>query len=93
MGDHVPDGSDECATDPDLTTRDGRWRRGSGGVHPVDEGSEALVGGVLVPPDDAAAEHAALFLVGGVVGSVEGEVAQGAEPGLDAVARSATRTP
>lgn len=46
MGDHVPDGSDECATDPALTTQDRRWRRGSGGVRPVDEGSEALVGGV-----------------------------------------------
>lgn len=40
MGDHVPDGSDECATAPDLTTQDRRWRRGSGGVRPVDEGSE-----------------------------------------------------
>jgi hypothetical protein len=28
MGDHVPDGSDECATDPALTTQDRRWRRG-----------------------------------------------------------------
>ncbi|SCK49961.1 hypothetical protein YUWDRAFT_04383 [Streptomyces sp. AmelKG-D3] len=42
MGDHVPDGSDECATDPDLTTRGRRWRRGSGGVHPVDDSQLAL---------------------------------------------------
>lgn len=42
MGDHVPDGSDECATDPDLTTRGRRWRRGAGGVHPVDESQLAL---------------------------------------------------
>jgi hypothetical protein len=40
---------------------------------------------VLVPPDDVAADHAALFFVSGVVGAVQGEVAQGGEPGLDAV--------
>ena len=60
MGDHVPDGSDECATDPALTAQDRRWRRGSGGVRPADKGSEALVGGVLVPPDDVSADHTAL---------------------------------
>lgn len=51
MGDHVPDGCDECATDPNLTTPGRRWRHGAGGVHPVNEGSDALAGGVLVPPD------------------------------------------
>ncbi|MGV9559103.1 hypothetical protein [Streptomyces sp. NPDC003522] len=35
--------------------------------------TEAFVGGVLVPPDDAAADHAALFLVVDGVGSIEGE--------------------
>lgn len=46
MGDHVPDGSDECATDPALTTQDRRWRRGSGGIRPVDEGSVTDDGGI-----------------------------------------------
>lgn len=43
MGDHVPDGSDECAPDPDLTTRDRCGRRGSGGVHPVDGSQLPLI--------------------------------------------------
>ncbi|MDX2757668.1 hypothetical protein PV386_04200 [Streptomyces europaeiscabiei] len=34
---------------------------------------------MAVSPDDVAADHAALFLVGGVVGAVEGDVAQGGE--------------
>lgn len=77
MGDHVPDGSDECATDPALTTQDRRRRRGSGGVRPADEDSEALAGGVLVPPEEASADRMpALGLVGRVVGAVEGEVAE-----------------
>jgi len=41
--------------------------------------------GVAVPPDDVAADHAGLLLVGAVVSAVEGEVAQGGELGLDAV--------
>jgi hypothetical protein len=88
MGDHVPDGSDECAADPVLTPTDRRRRCGSRGVRPVDEGSEGLVGGVLVPPDDVSADHTALGRVGRVgrvVGAVEGEVAEGGEPGLDPV--------
>src|SRR3569833_3443263 len=44
-----------------------------------------LVVGVAVSPADVAADHAALFLVGGVVGAVEGEVAQGGELGFEAV--------
>lgn len=40
---------------------------------------------MAVSPDDVAADHAALFLVVGVVGAVEGEVAQGGELGFDAV--------
>ncbi|GAA3810665.1 hypothetical protein GCM10022403_050610 [Streptomyces coacervatus] len=51
-------------------------------VGPAHEGFEALVGGVVVPPDDVAADHAALGLVAGMVGAVEGEVAQGGELGL-----------
>jgi hypothetical protein len=38
---------------------------------------------VVVAPDDVPADHAALFFVAGVVGPVEGEVAQGGELGLD----------
>jgi hypothetical protein len=37
----------------------------------------------MVSPDDVAADRAALFLMAGVVGAVEGEVAQGGELGLD----------
>lgn len=40
---------------------------------------------MLVPPNDVAADHAALGLVAGVVGAVEGEVTQGGELGLDPV--------
>jgi hypothetical protein len=40
---------------------------------------------VVVAPDDVAADHAGLLLVGGVVGAVEGEVAQRGELGFDAV--------
>jgi hypothetical protein len=40
---------------------------------------------VVVAPDDVAADHAGLLLVGGVIGAVEREVAQRGELGLDAV--------
>jgi hypothetical protein len=40
---------------------------------------------VVVAPDDVPPDHPALFVVGGVVGAVEGEVAQGGELGLDPV--------
>nr|WP_206188866.1 hypothetical protein [Streptomyces hirsutus] len=57
----------------------------SGDVDPGDDGAQANIGGVLVPPDDVAADHAALLLVAGVVGAVQREVTQGGELGLDAV--------
>jgi hypothetical protein len=44
-----------------------------------------MVVGVVVSPGDVSADHAALLLVAGVVGTVEGEVAQGCERGFDAV--------
>ncbi|MEV4574771.1 hypothetical protein AB0K16_16085 [Nonomuraea jabiensis] len=40
---------------------------------------------MLVPPQDVTADHAAPLFAGGVVGAVQGEVAQGGELGLDAV--------
>lgn len=40
---------------------------------PGGDSTEAFVGGALVPPDDAAADHAALFLMVGEVGTIEGE--------------------
>jgi hypothetical protein len=57
----------------------------SGYVCPGDDAAESLVVGVVVAPDDVAADHAGLFLVGGVVGAVEGEVAQRGELRLYAV--------
>jgi hypothetical protein len=53
----------------------------SGNVRPVHDLAQTLVLGVLVPPDDVAADHAALFLVAGVVGAIEGEVTQCGELG------------
>jgi hypothetical protein len=47
--------------------------------------AEALVAGVAVTPGEIAADHAGLLAVGGVVGAVEGEVAQRGELGLDPV--------
>jgi hypothetical protein len=49
----------------------------SGNVGPFDDAAEALIAGVTVSPGDVAADHAGLLGVGGVVGAVEGEVAQG----------------
>jgi hypothetical protein len=40
---------------------------------------------VIVAPDDVPADHAALLVVGGVIGPVEREVPQRGELGLDAV--------
>jgi hypothetical protein len=48
----------------------------SGYVCPVDDAAEPFVVGVVVPPDDVPADHAGLFLVAGVVGAVQREVAQ-----------------
>ena len=57
----------------------------SGNVCPVDDFAESLVMGVTVPPGEVAADHAALFFVAGVVGAVEGEIAQRGEVALDPV--------
>jgi hypothetical protein len=57
----------------------------SGYVCPVDDPAESFVVGVVVAPDDVAADHAALFFVAGVVGAVEREVPQGGELGFHAV--------
>src|SRR5437016_6172676 len=57
----------------------------SGNVCPGDDAAESFVVGVVVAPDDVAADHAALLLVGGVVGAVEREVAQCGELRLYAV--------
>jgi hypothetical protein len=38
---------------------------------------------VVVAPDEVPADHAGLFAVGGLVGAIEGEVAQGGELGFD----------
>ena len=51
----------------------------SGNVCPGDDLTEPFVVGVVVAPDDVAADHAALFLVGGVVGSIQREVPQRGE--------------
>jgi hypothetical protein len=65
-----------------LLTVSTRW---SGDIRPVDDAAEFAVLGVSVPPGDVAADHAALFLVGVVVGAVEGEVARGGELGFYSV--------
>lgn len=57
----------------------------SGNVCPLDDRASAPIAGVAVTPSDVAAEHAGLSLVGGVVGAVRGEGAQGGGLGLDAV--------
>jgi hypothetical protein len=55
----------------------------SGNVCPGDDAAESFVVGVVVAPDDVAADHFALFFVAAVVGAVEGEVPQGGELGFD----------
>jgi hypothetical protein len=45
--------------------------------------AESFIVGVVVAPDDVAANHAGLFFVAGVVGAVEREVAQRGELCLD----------
>jgi hypothetical protein len=54
-------------------------------VCPVDDAAEPFVVGVVVAPDDVPADHACLFLVAGVAGSVECEVPQRRELGFYAV--------
>jgi hypothetical protein len=63
----------------------GHLSAASGKVCPVYDAAESFVVGVVVAPDDVTADHAALLLVSGVVGAVEGDVAQGRELRLDAV--------
>jgi hypothetical protein len=48
-----------------------------------DDAAELFVVGVVVAPDDVPADHAGLFLVAGMVGPVEREVAQRGELRLD----------
>jgi hypothetical protein len=57
----------------------------SGNVGLVDDAAQVTVVGVAVSPGDVAADHAGLGSVVGVVGAVEGEVAQPGELRLDAV--------
>ena len=54
-------------------------------VCPVDDAAESVVVGVVVAPDDVPSDHAGLFLVAGVVGTVEREVPQRGELRFDAV--------
>jgi hypothetical protein len=56
----------------------------SGCACPLDDPAQPFVVGVVVAPDEVA-DHAALFLMGGVIGAVEGDVAQGCELRLYAV--------
>src|SRR5437763_834972 len=72
--------------DRDRATAWSAWMRPSAAscnVCPVNDAAESFVVGVVVAPDDVPADHAGLLLVGGVVGPVEREVAQGRELGLD----------
>jgi hypothetical protein len=50
-----------------------------------DDAAESFVVGVVVAPDDVPADHAGLLVVAGVVGAVQGEVAQRCELGFYAV--------
>src|SRR5881227_1238029 len=82
-------GIDGCSLTTVRPTTDNaphaRASAASGNVRPVHDLAEAFVGGVFVPPDGVAADHAPLLLVTGVVGAIEGEVAQGGELGLDPI--------
>jgi hypothetical protein len=57
----------------------------SGNLCPVDDFAEPAIVGVAVPPGDVAADHAGLLVVAGMVGAVQGEVAQRLELSLDPV--------
>ncbi len=76
---------------PLITVRSGTPRAracssaASGNVCPGDDPAQPFVVGVGVAPDDVPADHAALLLVGGVVGAVEREVPQRRELRLHAV--------
>ena len=64
---------------------EGRPSAASGYVCLGDDAAESFVVGVVVAPDDVPADHAGLFLMAGVVGAVEREVAQRRELRLYAV--------
>src|SRR5215469_9037446 len=65
----------------EVPVRDAVASAASGHVCPVDDAAESFVVGVVVAPDDVAADHAGLLLVGCMVGAVEREVAQRGELG------------
>src|SRR3954451_1313852 len=87
----VPAGSPELGRGRYGCSAGGAASAGSGNLRLLDGGgslddlAEFGVGGVPVPPGDVAADHACLVAVGGVVGAVEGEVAQRGELRLDPV--------
>ena len=70
---------------PRTLSDQGQPSGASGNLCPVDDFAESAVVGVAVPPGDVAADHAGLVVVAGVVGAVQGEVAQRLELGLDPV--------
>jgi hypothetical protein len=59
-----------ASVDLDGARRTDAWCS-SGNIRRGDDLAQPLVGGVLVPPDDVAADHATLLLVAGMVGAVE----------------------
>src|SRR5207247_6196745 len=74
------------AKNPDSGVRpDDSTSAASGNVCPFDDAAEPFVVGVVVAPDDVAADHAGLLLVAGVVGAVEREVPQRGELRLNPV--------
>src|SRR6266487_271785 len=74
-----------CGMITSVSSTSMRSSAASSYVCPVDDAAESFVVGVVVAPDDVAADHAGLLLVAGVVGAVEREVPQRGELGLDAV--------
>ena len=71
--------------DSSLAVLSSRPRAASGNVCPGDDLAEPFVVGVVIAPDDVPADHAGLLLMGGVVGAVQGEIAQRGELCLHAV--------
>src|SRR5215469_11167491 len=70
-GGNWPEGESYC-----VSTERGFTSAASSYVCPVDDAAEPFVVGVVVAPDDVAADHAGLLLVAGVVGAVGREVPQ-----------------
>jgi hypothetical protein len=77
------DGEDLDAAEGPLRRRRQWPSDASGCLCPVDDFAESAVVGVAVPPGDVAADHAGLLVMTGMVGAVQGEVAQRLERGLD----------